>query len=208
MTAATWWDGRLLARWVAVNAVAYLVIVVVGVVLEELFSAPTRLAGWNVELATVVVALIGAGVHGYVLGRLQWRILRERLPRLSRRRWVVATFVPALAVWLLVLAPEAVETVTGGGRTVLVFRDAFVQALVLGPLIGLAQAVALRGHTRRWPWWFVANTTGYLFGAAMNEMGRAILDALAVRADLSTAFPVLAFLLHGLWMLWVTASPR
>lgn len=45
-----WWDGRLLAIWIGVNALGYVVIVVGGVVL---------------------VAVIGAAFHGLVLGRWQ-----------------------------------------------------------------------------------------------------------------------------------------
>lgn len=201
----TWWDAGLLARWTAVNGLAYAVIVVGGIALEELFSGTARsLAGSSRELAIVAVALLGSTFHGFVLGRWQWRVLRLRLPSLERRRWVVGTFIPALAVWLLVLAPEAVDVITAGGATLLLFRDAFVQAIVLGPLIGLTQAATLHRHTTRWAWWFVANVTTYLFAAVMYELGDFILRTLDSFSRATSAFPLLAFVFHGLWMLWVT----
>lgn len=201
-----WWDTRLLLRWTAVNAVAYLVIVTAGITLEVAFSGPARsLADVDRALAVLAVAVLGASFHGFVLGRWQWRVLRLRLPDLSRRRWVISTFVPAFAVWLLVFAPQAVDALTAGERTLTIFRDAFVQALVLGPLVGVGQALALRDDTRRWAWWLPANVTTYLLGAGLYVAGRLLLDALPVERDFSTAFPLPTFLFHGVWMLWVTA---
>lgn len=201
----TWWDSRLLALWAVANGAAYLVVVLGGVALEELFAGPTKhVAESHFRLATFGVALIGSALHGFVLGRLQWWILWQRLPHLGRRSWVLATFIPAFAVWLLLLAPEAVHTATGGGETIRAFRDAFVQVLVLGPLIGLAQATVLRGNTPRWAWWFVANITTYLFGAVMYKVGGVLFRDVIAATGLTSAFPVLSFVVHGIWMLWVT----
>jgi hypothetical protein len=105
----------------------------------------------------VLVAIIGAGFHGFVLGRWQWRILVTRIPGLQRRHWVIATLVPALVVWLLAIAPGAVDILAQGGDTLAAFKNGFIQAIVLGPLIGLSQATTLRDHTTRWRWWFAAN---------------------------------------------------
>lgn len=202
----SWWDGRLLAEWVVVNFAAYVVIIAGGLVLELLASETTKaLAGEHRILAVILVALIGSAFHGFVLGRWQWRILVTRMPGLRRRQWVMATFVPALAVWLLAIAPEAVDILAQGGDTLSVFKNGFVQALVLGPLIGLSQATALRDVTTRWKWWFAANLSTYLVGAAAYAFGRWALTGLALPTSVTPAFPLLGFLLYGLWMLWVTA---
>jgi uncharacterized membrane protein YidH (DUF202 family) len=201
-----WWDWRLLAEWIVVSGLAYVVIVVGGVVLELLASDATRaLAAEHRALAVLLVALIGAGFHGFVLGRWQWRILVKRMRRLDRRRWVMATFVPAFVVWLLVIAPGAVDILAGGGDTLHAFKNGFIQAIVLGPLIGLSQATALRDDTTRWRWWFAANVTTYLLGAAAYEFGKWVLTGLALPRGITPAFPLLGFLIHGVWMLWVTA---
>jgi hypothetical protein len=68
--AGRWWDAGLLARWIGVNAAAYVVFVVGGVALESLASNTTKdLAGDHRTVAVVLVAVIGAGFHGLVLGR-------------------------------------------------------------------------------------------------------------------------------------------
>jgi hypothetical protein len=201
-----WWDWRLLARWIVVNATAYVVIVVGGVVLELLASDTTKnLAGKHRVLAVLGVAILGGGFQGFVQGRWQWRILRRRLPDLPRRRWVIATFVPALFVWLLSIAPGAVDTLSMGGDSLSTFKNGFMQALVLGPLIGLSQTTALRDVTTRWKWWFGANVTTWLFGAVGFAFGRWLVEALSLPKDTTLAFPISAFVIHGIWMLWVTA---
>jgi hypothetical protein len=117
----------------------------------------------------------------------------------------MATFVPAVIVWLVAIAPGAVDTLADGGDTFAGFKNGFIQALVLGPLIGLSQATALRDDTTRWRWWFVANVTTWLFGAVTWEFGKWLLRELSVSKDITPAFPISAFIVHGVWMLWVTA---
>jgi hypothetical protein len=202
----SWWDGRLFGRWLLVNGVAFLVIPVVGVLLEHVASKATEsLVHDHRALAVVITALVGAGAYGVILGRWQWRLLRRRVPGLSRRRWMLATLVPAFAVWLLVIAPEAVDALARGGDTLSVFANGFVQALVLGPLIGLSQATALRAHSTRWAWWLAANIVTYLSGSALYELGRWLQDTLSLPGWAPPYFPVVAIAIHGAWMLWVTA---
>ena len=204
--AARWWDTGLLARWVVVNAAAYVVIVVGGVGLELVASNTTKeLATEHRVVAVVLVAVIGAGFHGFVLGRWQWRILATRMPDLPRRQWVISTLVPALVVWLLAIAPGAIDVLAQGGDTLAAFKNGFIQAIVLGPLIGLSQATALRDHTVRWMWWFAANITTYLLGAVAYEFGKWVLGTLSISTQITPAFPLLGFLIYGVWMLWVTA---
>ncbi|MEE4022900.1 hypothetical protein V1Y59_07425 [Gordonia sp. PKS22-38] len=202
-----WWDRRLFGHWMLINGLAYAVIVVGGASLEQIASGVTLgLAVDHRGWAILLVAIIGAAVQGAVLGRWQWRVLVTRVPGLAMRRWVIATFMPALVVWLLVIAPAAVDMLADGGETLMAFRDGFVQAVVLGPLIGLSQAGALRGHTTRWPWWFAASITTYAFGAAAYQVGRWLLSEVSILQWATPSFPLLGFVIYGLWMLWVTAE--
>jgi uncharacterized membrane protein YidH (DUF202 family) len=143
--AGRWWDRRLFGLWVVVNAAAFAIIPLARTLLEQLASSATKkLVHDHRVLAILIIAVVGATLQGTLWGWLQWQLLRRRVPGLPRRRWMVATTVPAFIVWVLVLAPRITDVLARGGNTLLAFRNGFIQALVLGPLIGLSQAMALR----------------------------------------------------------------
>jgi hypothetical protein len=50
------------------------------------------------------------------------------MPGLPRRQWVISTLVPALVVWLLAIAPGAVDILTQGGDTLAAFKNGFIQS--------------------------------------------------------------------------------
>ncbi|HEX6870613.1 MAG TPA: hypothetical protein VF163_05895 [Micromonosporaceae bacterium] len=205
-TTGSWWDWRLLGTWVLINAIGYAVIVVGGTALEALASSATRgLVDQHRWTAVMLTAAIGATFQALVLGRWQWRVLHERMARLRRRRWVLATLGPALVIWSLVIGPAVVDILAQGGATLRAFRDGFAQALVLGPLIGAAQAAALRDDTSRWFWWFAGNLTTYLSGAALYRLVVWLQREFALPGWAAPYCPVLAFALHGVWMLWISA---
>jgi hypothetical protein len=109
----TWWAWPVFGRWILVNSIAYVVIPIAGALLQTLASSGTKdLVNDHRAIAVVVVAVVGAGVQGTLWGRWQWRVMRRRVATLPRHRWVVSTIVPVFAVWLLVLAPSAVDTST------------------------------------------------------------------------------------------------
>ena len=98
-SAGPWWSWRLLGRWLAVNTLAYVVIVVGGALLEELVSGTTKdLAKDHQWLAIPGHRSDRCRVSGVRAGTLAMAILRLRMPDLLRRRWVMATVGPALIV--------------------------------------------------------------------------------------------------------------
>jgi hypothetical protein len=209
---AGWWDRRLFWRWVGANAAAYLIIVLGGALLLTLTSDITEsLMSSRRRLAIIAIAILASAAYGLVLGHLQWSVLRQRMPDLPRKDWLVATFIPCVVAFTFVIGPQALNDVVAGSDPFNVFKDAFVQAFVLGPLIGISQATALQGHTARWKWWFVGNITSWLFGALTIEAASWILGQVAsypgdsTSVAVSPAFPLLTIAFHGLWMLWVTA---
>lgn len=205
-SSGSWWDWRLFGVWVLINSIAFLVIPVAGLLLEHVASMAMRdLVIDHRILAVLIIAAAGAGTQGVILGRWQWRVLRRRLPELKRHRWVIATLVPAFAVWVLVIAPGAVDMLGRGSDTLTAFLNGFVQALVLGPLIGLSQATALRGLSSRWAWWLAANVVTYLSGSVLHQVASWIQEWLSLPGRLPAFFPVVAVAIHGVWMLWVTA---
>ena len=203
------WDARLWRLWALYTALGYTVILVVVSVVTSLGLDVTRVAVDNRTLGTMLIATVGALLYGVVLGGLQWRVLRERLP-IPRRRWVQACVVPALVVWAAVVVPAGIAANSSGDDLRVAYLLALSQALALGPLIGFAQAKALQPYTRRWRSWIAANLVSWLIVEAIFYLLSLITGAFDFAHGEGSpleAYVVLiaATPLSGRWLLWVTA---
>jgi hypothetical protein len=207
--ADTSWDARLWGLWALYTAVAYTIILAVIVALTSLDLHVTEVALDHRFVGTLLIATFGAALYGAVLGALQWRVLRERLP-IPRRAWVRAAVTPALVVWAVVVVPAGIAAESSGHDIRVSYFLAISQALALGPLIGFSQAVALRPYTQRWKWWIAANFASWLVVQALFYLVSLIFGAFDFAHG--NGSPLEAYLvllaatpLSGRWMLWVTA---
>ena len=169
----------------------------------------TRVAVNHRAIGTLLIAAAGAALYGAVLGTLQWRVLSVRVP-VSRRRWVGACLVPALAAWTVVVVPAGISARSSGHDLRVAYLLAVSQALALGPLIGFAQARALKPYTDRWKWWIAANIVSYLVVYAVFYLLSLIFDAFDFVDGEGTPLEAYVVLIattpiSGRWLLWVTA---
>jgi len=209
---ASGWDPHLWASWALYTALAYTVILAIIWALTSLNLDFTRVAVDLRAVGTLLIATGGAALYGAVLGRLQWRVLRRRVP-IGRRRWVGACIVPALIAWIIVVVPVGVSAETSGHNLRVAYFLAVSQALALGPLIGFAQARALKPYTERWKWWIAANLVSYLVVYAVFYLLSVIIggfDFLESENPPLEAYIVLIATtpISGRWLLWVTAPSR
>jgi len=126
---------------------------------------------WIGEPASTLGRLIVLGifaavglVEGGALAFLQWRVLRERLPRLRAGEWMAPTVAIAVAGWLIGMTPSlfftSVPDPSAAGTPVeppllLVLGLAAVAGAAAGLCFGAAQWFVLRRHAERshvWIW--------------------------------------------------------
>ncbi|GAB5079105.1 hypothetical protein [Arthrobacter sp. AD-310] len=103
--------------------------------------------------AAVFPLLVAAGaVEGAVLGWFQAKVLRTRLPGVSKNRWVLLTAAAAAAAWALGLLPSATDAWQDWPvATQVVAGSAGGAALLVS--LGLAQWFELRRHVAgAWRW--------------------------------------------------------
>jgi hypothetical protein len=181
---------------------------------QALSDHPGFLGGPGVAL-TLVVA--GGLVEGSAIGLLQGGLLAERWPRLRRRTYVAITLVVAGLGWAAGSVPGVLSGDEAGSQPplLLMLAGAAAIGLAMGPLLGAAQAWALRGTVPH-PWrWVAANTVAWppvmmviFFGASRPESGWSVPAVVATGAVTGVvAGTVLGWVVTGQWLSSLDGQP-
>lgn len=201
---------RTLVRWVLACALAETVGLTAASgaakAVQALKERPEGSGGTAVALGLIVA---GGLVEGLALGAAQGLTLSRRWPAVNRGRYITVTAVLAGVGWALASAPGVLAPDEGGPDpplTLLLAGGAGV-GLVMGSLLGTAQAWAL-GSAVRHPWrWVAANTVAWppvmavvYFGASRPEASWSVPAVLAVGALTGLAGGALLGVLTGAWL--------
>jgi hypothetical protein len=144
-------DRSWFIRWTVTVAVAE----TVGFIAPAFVGTITTDLPWYAGLP----ALLAAGaVEGAILGLAQAIALRDALPGLRVRRWVMLTAGAAVAAYVLGTAVALAATESGWARVVV---PALCGALLLSS-IGGAQWLELRHHVARATSWIPATAAAWL----------------------------------------------
>jgi len=176
-------------------------------------------------LALAAAAIFaGTFLEGFVVGTTQWSVLRRPLPGMRWATWAVATAAGAFFAWTLGMVPSTVLSVGAdfaGDSTgvkpsgAVVYGLAFLMGSTLGPVLGFAQWLTLRGFVRRALLWMPANALAWAFGMVVIFAG---IDAATSGGFAPSTVVILALTLtyagavvgaiHGLALVWLLRSPR
>jgi hypothetical protein len=125
------------------------------------------------ELFMLGLSATAGLVEGACLGLAQWLVLRRVFPRLPLRHWVIFTAVGAALAWVIGMGAGSHAPAMDPPPMVLV---AIIMAagLVLGALLGAAQALALRRHVAGVGPWIFASALGWMIGLLFAFVGVAL----------------------------------
>lgn len=165
-----------LARWSALCAGAEAIGLTAAATAAKLSQAwvgdpPTNSGRW-LGLSLVVT---GGLIEGVALGTLQAAGLSRLLPSLNRRRWVAVTTAVAGVGWAAASAPAALAGNATDADTsppiLLTIGGAAGLGVVMGAMLGAAQASVLRGQVSRPARWVGANVAGWAPAMAVIFLG-------------------------------------
>lgn len=167
---------RLLGRWVVAFTLGELVgfglLPVLGGVVAA--RALADVAATPRAIALYAVAVVGGLGEGAVLAAAQTWVLREVLPGLDRRRWILHTAVAAALAWAAGMLVPTLDDLVGLGTAVRVVLWIPAGAFILVS-IGGAQARLLAAHVGRPLRWLAANVVGWLLGLPFTFVVPALL---------------------------------
>ena len=127
-------------------------------------AAAARGAGaLDAPAAALGVIVAGGLVEGTALGLAQASVLARLLPGLRRTTYAVVTVLVAGLGWAVASAPAVLAGDDSGAsppRGLVLLGGAGI-GLVMGPVLGGAQALALRGAARTPSRWVLANTLAW-----------------------------------------------
>ncbi|TAJ17410.1 MAG: hypothetical protein EPO65_11145 [Dehalococcoidia bacterium] len=160
----------LWARWVA-HFVAGELVGLGGVGLIGLLAMAFVPDDASTALQVLLFVLMSAsgGLEGISVGWSQHRVLREVLPDVSRRAWILATTAGAVGAWVIG-AGVAMSLPSSVDPSDVLWLWAIL-GVALGAVLGGAQAFALRGHVPAVERWIVANAVGWSAGLAVSFAG-------------------------------------
>ncbi|MGY2874069.1 hypothetical protein ACVW00_001259 [Marmoricola sp. URHA0025 HA25] len=147
--------GAIDAPWVLACALAETIGMTAAAVAARLGNDLAPNGGLRAWLALALV-VAGGLAEGSALGLLQSQVLASRRPALDRRRFVLLTVAVAGLGWAAASAPGVLAGDDGSPVSPplgLIVLGALGIGLVMGPVLGGAQAFALRGAvTHPWRW--------------------------------------------------------
>jgi deazaflavin-dependent oxidoreductase (nitroreductase family) len=175
----------------------------------------TRLTdGGHAAWLALAVVVAGGLVEGTALGVLQAHALRPWLDARRRRRWAAATVLVAGVGWAAASAPASLADPGGAASAqqpgwVPVLLGAAGLGVLMGAVLGAAQAWALRGAVSH-PWrWVTGSAAGWAPAMAVVFVGATAPShtlSLGASALLGAATGVLAGLVLGLVTGWFLPS--
>ena len=213
-------------RWVLANTVGEAlglgITALVGVTVVSSLGKGTSVLVTLVLAALAILA--GTLIEGTVVGTAQWLVLRRHLPGMRWAAWAVATGAGVFLAWTLGMVPSTVLSLRApGGQEaapaepsgMVVFGLAFLMGLVLGPVLGFAQWLALRRFVSHAALWVPANALAWAFGMVVifAGVGPATSGGFGLGAALSLALTLacagaVVGATHGFALVWMLRSAR
>lgn len=172
------WQWNIWWQWIAANAVSETIglgsTLLIGILL--LANAEQAIGAIPAALLAIVV---GTVIEGSLVGTAQWLVLQRPLHKMRWSTWALATALGACIAWTLGMIPSIFMFNGSNGGTggpgamseLMIYMLAAGMGLVLGPILGVPQWLALRRHVPDAGWWVLANALAWMLGMVIIFIG-------------------------------------
>jgi len=207
-------DWGIWRRWVVANAVGEAIGLGCTLLLTIFLAATATNVLGPIGFAALAV-LGGTVIEGLIVGTTQWLVLQDPLPKLSWRRWALATAVGACIAWALGVLPGTMMPVDAGASPasmsgLAIDGLAFVMGLVLGPILSVPQWLVLRLYLHRTGWWMLANALAWACGMVVIFLGTNLIPPVGITPAIAVLLVVylvsagaVVGAIHGLVLIWL-----
>ena len=215
-------NRNLWGKWILANSLGELLglgaTFAIGI---GLFSGLAETPGPAAALVTVGLMAATGVLEGAIVGLAQWWVLRDAIPRLTRRAWVWATILGALIAWFLASLsmsfadfsqPTDPSAVSESPQS-LVLLVAAGMGLGAGLVLSLVQWRVLRKQVDRAWLWLPANALAWAAGmplifAAVDlaQKATSTLGSIAVMAAGIALAGAIVGAIHGRALLYLARS--
>jgi hypothetical protein len=216
---SSWFNTRLWRRWVVANAAGEFV----GLGLASLLGIALAVAVASLT-GSVAPIMFAAGMvalgtfEGAIVGAAQSFVLREPLPVIRQRTWIIATAIGAFIAWFLGMIPSTFiafgEADSGPAEPAmspyLYFGLAAGMGAVLGVILAVPQWIILRRFVAKAAIWIPANAVAWSFAmpiiflaaSSAPEGGFGVISVLLIAGSVTAAGAVVGAI-HGVALSWL-----
>ncbi len=208
-------------QWVGANVLAEVIGLGFTVFVVVTIFPQTDAGTGTLAVIGATLLLIATGAfEGVCVGTLQWAVLKQRLPAIRLRAWVLPTLIGALVAWTLGMLPSTIMNLAEASSptgapvaepsTVVVYLLAVVMGLGLGAVLGVPQWMTLKQHVPQAGLWILANALAWAVGMPIIfigidmivAMGTSVIVVAVLRTLILTGLAVGS--IHGLFLVWLT----
>lgn len=175
------WRSPIFGRWLGCNVAAF--------TLASMFCFSVRFSVYNIEMLFLSGLIVGS-----ITGWAQAYVLKQQIPKMRYWQWILANIIGGyIGIWSATFSVVSIAMV---GNIVV---GLLLYGAILGFIVGIAEAIALRIHSTGALRWITVNLLGRALGWGISGfMVQSLFEASFFSDASSTLLPFPASFIGGI----------
>ena len=175
------WRSPIFGRWLGCNTAAFAV--------ASVLCFSVKFSMYNIEMLFLSGLIVGS-----ITGWAQAYVLKRQIPKMRYWQWILANIIGGyIGIWF---AAFSVVSLAAGGNVIV---GLLLYGAILGFIVGIAEAIALRVHSTGALRWITVNLLGRALGWGISGfVVQSLFGASVVGDQSSTLLPIPASFVGGI----------